>query len=130
MVKERGDDGNVVLACGTNSGTVDLFNLMQSSNSSKSHLELRKSLTNLQTTVSDVTFHPNGELLAFSSKWTADALRMAHLSSGTVFANWPTRKTPLKKVNTVCFSGSGGYVAMGNDRGKVLLYRLEQYAQQ
>jgi len=50
-----------------------------------------------------------------------------HVATGTVFSNWPTKDTPLRKVQSLAFSPGGGYFAVGNDRGKVLLYRLNHF---
>ena len=46
-----------------------------------------------------------------------------HLPSLTVFSNWPTSRTPLRYVNTFDFSPNSGYLSIGNDKGKALLYR-------
>lgn len=46
-----------------------------------------------------------------------------HLPSLTVFSNWPTSRTPLRYVNAFDFSPNSGYLSIGNDRGKALLYR-------
>ena len=35
--------------------------------------------------------------------------------------------TPLHYVSAVAFSPSSGYITIGNDRGKALLYRLKHY---
>ena len=50
------------------------------------------------------------------------------MASRTVFANWPTPSTPLHNVACVDFSPHSGYLAIGNDRGRALLYRLNHYA--
>jgi U3 small nucleolar RNA-associated protein 18 len=82
---------------------------------------------NLTTAVDNLQFNATGEMLCMSSSREADALRMVHLPSATVFQNWPTSKTPLGHVWGTDFSGKGGYVAVGNDKGKCLLYRLNHY---
>lgn len=88
---------------------------------------IEKTYSNLTTSITSLAFHPSGEALAFASKWEKDSLRLAHVESKTVFANWPTAKTPLKYVSGVAFSERQGYVAIGNDKGKALLYRLSHY---
>ena len=50
-----------------------------------------------------------------------------NLYSKTVYSNWPTAQTPLHYVTSVDFSANSGMLAVGNDRGKVLLYRLKHY---
>lgn len=72
---------------------------------------------------------PAGELLVMSSSRTRDSLRLAHAASGTVFGNWPTPRTPLACVTAgAAVSPGGGFLAVGNDKGRVLLYRLTHFA--
>ena len=40
-----------------------------------------------------------------------------------MFFNWPVRKTPLSYVSGVDISPQGKYLAVGNAKGRVLLYR-------
>lgn len=71
---------------------------------------------------------PAGELLSMSSHRTKEALKVAHVGTGRVFANWPTARTPLGYVTGgAAVSPGGGYLACGNDKGRVLLYRLAHY---
>jgi U3 small nucleolar RNA-associated protein 18 len=48
----------------------------------------------------------------------------------TVFGNWPTSSTPLGHVTSVDFSRESEYLAIGNNRGRVLLYQLRHFTQQ
>ncbi|TPX41215.1 hypothetical protein SeLEV6574_g06206 [Synchytrium endobioticum] len=80
-----------------------------------------KSLSNLTTSIRNMAFHPTSQALLFSSRSMKDALRLAHMPSFKVFPNWPTNITPLSHVNSVDFSPNGGHLAMGNDKGRVLL---------
>jgi U3 small nucleolar RNA-associated protein 18 len=50
-----------------------------------------------------------------------------HLPTLTSFSNWPTSSTPLGHVSAIDFSAQSEYVAVGNTRGKVLLYHLVDY---
>lgn len=52
---------------------------------------------------------------------------MLHVPSLTVFSNWPTSKSPLHYVHSAAVSPHSGYLAVGNARGRVLLYRLHHY---
>lgn len=56
------------------------------------------------------------------------SLKLVHCQSQTVFANWPTSKTPLGYVWSLDFSPTGEYMAVGNDKGKCLLYSVRHYA--
>ena len=67
------------------------------------------------------------QMLAMASRMKKDALRLVHLPSGTVFQNWPTSRSPLGYVHSVAFSPGGGYLAVGNAKGRALLYRLHHY---
>ena len=49
---------------------------------------------------------------------------MVNLKTGKCFANWPTMQSPLHKVTTMDFSGDGGLFAVGNGRGRCLLYKV------
>lgn len=51
-----------------------------------------------------------------------------HVPSMTVFSNWPTSKSPLHYVHSAAYSPHSGYLAIGNARGRVLLYRLHHYS--
>jgi U3 small nucleolar RNA-associated protein 18 len=67
------------------------------------------------------------QILAMASRMKKDALRLVHLPSCTVFSNWPTSRSPLGYVHSLAFSPGGGYLAVGNAKGRALLYRLHHY---
>ncbi len=67
------------------------------------------------------------QILAMASRMKKDALRLVHLPSCTVFSNWPTSRSPLGYVHSLAFSPGGGYLAIGNAKGRTLLYRLHHY---
>jgi len=56
-----------------------------------------------------------------------NALKLVHLPTMKVFANWPTERTPLGYVQCLEFSPEGGYMAAGNDKGRVLLWKLRAF---
>jgi U3 small nucleolar RNA-associated protein 18 len=87
-----------------------------------------KIIDNLTTPISAIKFNHDAQILAVASRYKKDAFKLVHVPSRKVFANWPTSNTPLGYVNTMDFSPNGGYLAMGNDKGKVLLYRLNAYS--
>jgi U3 small nucleolar RNA-associated protein 18 len=112
-----------------------------------------RAFMNVTTPISLLRFNGDGQALALGSRQQRDALRLvrraaraprpvlivlrvltvggggtqAHVASRTVFSNWPTSQTPLHHVTAVDFSPRGGYLAVGNARGRVLLYRLNHY---
>lgn len=87
----------------------------------------KKALMHLTTRVDNLKFNADSQILAMASKDEKDALKFVHLPSLTVFSNWPTARTPLHYVSAMDFSPSSGYFAVGNARGRVLLYRLTHY---
>eukprot|EP00047_Mylnosiga_fluctuans_P004284 m.233670 g.233670 ORF g.233670 m.233670 type:complete len:477 (-) comp12548_c0_seq1:99-1529(-) len=116
-------DGRYV-ACGAESGVVNLYDETCLREARPKPL---KAFMNLTTSVDTLEFNHDSQLLAMGSRFKKDCLRMAHVASATVFANWPTSATPLGYVSCVSFSPHSGYIAIGNDKGKVLLYRLSHY---
>ncbi|GAC97125.1 hypothetical protein PHSY_004710 [Pseudozyma hubeiensis SY62] len=86
-----------------------------------------KTIENLVTTTTTMRWNGDGQILAVASKLKKDALRLVHFPSMRVFSNWPTSGTPLGSVSSVDFSPASQYVAIGNTRGKVLLYSLRHY---
>ena len=88
-----------------------------------------KALPHLTTTADSMSFSPDGQLLAIASRMKKDSLKLIHMQSLTAFSNWPTSRTPLHYVHSLCFSPGGGYLAIGNAKGRVVLYRLHHYPQ-
>ncbi|KAH9920333.1 WD40-repeat-containing domain protein [Fomitopsis serialis] len=97
-----------------------------------------KTLGNLTTAITSLRFNHNSQLLAIASNTKKDQMRMvciveyllnpsAHL---TAFSNWPTSSTPLGHVTSIDFSARSEYVAIGNNRGRVLLYQLKDFGAQ
>jgi len=86
-----------------------------------------KSIFNISTSADYMKFNHTGEILAIASRREKDTLKLVHMPTGNVFQNWPTTKTPLGYVWSLDFSPKSGYVAMGNDKGKCLLYRLGHF---
>lgn len=118
-----------MLAAGTSSGNVDLFDV----SGPKISPEPQATVSNLTTSVTGIRFHHSGELFAAFSRQKKDQLKMVHAATATVFANWPTSGakhssgTPLGKVSAVDFSRNGGLFAIGNEYGRVLIYQLRHY---
>merc|ERR1712061_438498 len=92
-----------ILAVGTASGNTDLFD----ASGPKLPKEPTSSISNLTTAVTSLRFHHGGEMLAAASKFSKDQLKLVHAGSSTVFATWPTDRTPLQKVTAVDFSRRG-----------------------
>ncbi|KAF1777755.1 WD40-repeat-containing domain [Phytophthora cactorum] len=110
-------------AAGSKSGVVNIYDNAGLTAKPKP----RKALMHLTTQVDHLKFNVNSEILAMASNDAKDSLKMVHMPSLTVFANWPTAHTPLHYVSAMDFSPNSGYFAVGNARGRVLLYRLTHY---
>ncbi|KAG9295388.1 hypothetical protein G9A89_013417 [Geosiphon pyriformis] len=87
-----------------------------------------KAISNLTTAVHKLEFNHDSQILGMSSHSKKGQLKMVHLPSLTVFKNWPTSGTPLDYVESFDFSPNSGYIAIGNSKGKVPLYRLRHFA--
>ena len=120
------------LAVGAESGVVNLYHSRKqtssdSSNNSLGSRQQLKSIMNLHTSSDLVRFNTDGQILAMSSQRERQALKLVHVPTRTVFSNWPTTKTPLNYVWSLDFSPQSKFLAVGNDKGKCLLYRLSHY---
>ncbi|KIK02674.1 hypothetical protein K443DRAFT_677402 [Laccaria amethystina LaAM-08-1] len=122
--------GNGYLAVGANTGFVNLYG-SESFSSDGFNLNANpkpvKTIGNLTTAISTLRFNHDAQILAVASKEKKDSMRMIHLPTATSFSNWPTSSTPLGHVSAIDFSARSEYVAIGNTKGRVLLYHLKEY---
>ncbi|KAK3300428.1 WD40-repeat-containing domain protein [Chaetomium fimeti] len=131
--------GDRWVAVGSNSGVLNVYDrneLLARPTAAKqaakagAPVEIKKlptptrSFEQLTTSISVVTFAPDGQLLAFGSFHKKDALRLVHLPSCTVYRNWPTEQTPLGRITAVAFSAGSDVLAVGNDVGKIRLWEI------
>jgi U3 small nucleolar RNA-associated protein 18 len=122
------------LAVGSESGVVNLYSdeiAGRTSETKAATATLRepiRSVMNLQTSADMLRFNHDGQILAMSSRREKNSLKLLHVPTATVFSNWPTSKTPLQYVWSMDFSPQSKFLAMGNDKGKCLLYTLQHYA--
>ncbi|KAJ2469281.1 U3 snoRNP protein [Coemansia sp. RSA 2322] len=120
-------------ASGDNAGVVNIYDTnsiadsVRSSNSARLNIKPFKAVDNLTTSIRGVKFNHSSEILGVFSRHKPDQLKLVHLPSGTVFANWPSMSSHLGIVQCIDFSPQSGYMAVGNDGGKALLYRLPHY---
>ena len=82
---------------------------------------------NLTTSITGSKFSPTNEMIAFFSYRNKQAIRLAHTPTQTVFSNWPKKENNLGFVNALDFSYNSKYLAIGNDLGRVLIYRLNHF---
>ncbi|MBZ3886913.1 U3 small nucleolar RNA-associated protein 18-like protein [Sciurus carolinensis] len=109
------------VACGSNCGVVNIYN--QDSCLQETNPKPVKAIMNLVTGITSLAFNPTTEILAIASEKLKEAVRLVHLPSCTVFSNFPVTKTNISHVHTMDFSPRSGYFALGNEKGKALMYR-------
>ncbi|XP_040856761.1 U3 small nucleolar RNA-associated protein 18 homolog [Ochotona curzoniae] len=114
------------VACGSNCGVVNIYN--QDSCLQETNPKPIKAIMNLVTGVTSVAFNPTTEILAIASDKMKDGVRLVHLPSCTVFSNFPVTKKNISHIHTMDFSPRSGYFALGNEKGKALMYRLHHYS--
>ncbi|KXH61151.1 U3 small nucleolar RNA-associated protein [Colletotrichum salicis] len=125
-----GDDRWV--AVGSSSGITNIYDrhtlVKTSSKAGEVDVEQRpeptRTFEQLVTPITVLTFSPDGQLMAFGSTETKDALRLVHLPSCTVYRNWPTEQTPLGRITSVAFGRSSELLAVGNDTGKIRMWEI------
>lgn len=72
-----------LVATGSKMGSVNLFHVNEDTDA----LEAKpfKTIMNLTTAVTDLKFNSTSEMLAMSSKWKKNSVKIAHIPSYTVF---------------------------------------------
>ncbi|GFS16710.1 U3 small nucleolar RNA-associated protein 18 homolog, partial [Elysia marginata] len=87
------------------------------------HPEPLKLIKNLTTCCNSVLFNSQSELLALRSKDLERAVKLVHFPSMSVLPNFPEQFDPsISSVMCMDFSPSSGYLALGNNKGRCLLY--------
>ncbi|KAL6301040.1 WD40-repeat-containing domain protein [Sparassis latifolia] len=125
-----GDRAGQYVAIGSHTGLVNVYDSSRVLSSDTQRAKPLKSIGNLTTSITSLCFNHDSQLLAIASNTKKDQMRMIHLSSMTTFSNWPTSGTPIGHVTSVDFSSGSEYVAVGNNRGRVLLYHLSDFSPQ
>lgn len=87
----------------------------------------RKSILNLTTKITDLKFNSSSEVLALASVYIENSFKLYHIGSGTVFSNVPNVNSKFGNINVLNFSPNSGYMAFGNTKSTVSLYRLKHY---
>ncbi|KAI0078522.1 WD40 repeat-like protein [Panus rudis PR-1116 ss-1] len=124
-----GDRSGQYLGIGSRHGLVNVYGGDSTTSASADRPKPLKTLENLTTSITSLRFNHDSQLLAMASNTKKDQMRLVHLPSLTAYSNWPTSGTPLGHVTSVDFSAGSEYVAIGNSRGRVLLYQLHDYVQ-
>ncbi|KAH6675761.1 WD40-repeat-containing domain protein [Halenospora varia] len=125
--KDLGGDRWIVI--GSQSGIVNIYD-RRTFFSDKNTIEIperpkpTRSFEQFTKPTSNLEISPDGQLLAFSTKWKKDGLRLAHLPSCTVYKNWPTNQTPLGRITAVAFGTQSDMLAVANEAGKIRLFEI------
>jgi WD40 repeat protein len=114
------------LACGSNSGVVNLYNTQSLP---EKHQPL-KALMNLTTQIKSLAFNHDSQLMAFWSEKTKQSIRILHVPTRRVYRNWPRDLLNLRFVNCAAFSPDSKYMVVGNDTGRTLLFRIQRYSEE
>ena len=117
-----------LLACGSSSGIVNIYDLSNVLNSESSQPIPLKSYSNIVSPISGSVFHPSSQLLTFYSREKRNSLRVAHYPSGKIYTNWPTERSPLGRVASMSFNSDGSTVAFGSKDGVVQIYNLKHFS--
>lgn len=114
------------LATGSQSGVVNVYSV--DSCLSSAQPKPLKSVMNLLTPCTSLSFNPSSELLALGSRATDEALKLLHVPSLSVFSNFPVSKRKVCfRVQDVAFSPNSGFFCFANNKGHAPLYRLLHY---
>ena len=119
--------GSRWIAIGSSSGIVNIYdrrNWTAETLGRTPRPKPTKVFEQLITPVSHLHFSVDGQMLVMASRWKKDALKLVHLPSCSMYRNWPTSETPLGRVSSVAISADGGYLAVGNERGKIRLWEI------
>lgn len=116
--------GGTHFAAGSDSGIVNIYNREEFLGGKRKPV---KSIENLTTKVDYMKFNHDSQILAICSSLKKSSLKLIHIPSYSVFSNWPPSNTTLHYPRCIDFSPGGGFMAVGNASGKVLLYKLHHY---
>ncbi|KAM3288575.1 U3 small nucleolar RNA-associated protein 18 [Capsicum chacoense] len=113
-----------LFASGSDSGIVNIYNRLEFLGGKRKPI---KAIENLTTKVDFMKFNHDSQILAISSSMKKNSSKLIHIPSFTVFSNWPTPNRNVHYPRCLDFSPHGGFMALGNAEGKVLLYKLHHY---
>lgn len=116
---------NQFIATGSAQGVVNLYNMEDVLQHKLP--KPRKSILNLTTSISSLKFNQSSEILALASVEIPNSVKLFHIASESVFSNFPQFGTKIGHVNALNFSPGSGYIAFGDRKSIVTLYRLKHY---
>jgi U3 small nucleolar RNA-associated protein 18 len=113
-----------MFAAGSDSGIVNIYSQKEFLGGKRRPM---KTIENLTTKVDFMKFNHDAQLLAICSTMKKSSIKLVHVPSFTVFSNWPPPNSSMQYPRCLDFSPRGGFMAVGNSAGKVLLYKLHHY---
>ncbi|XP_028310960.1 U3 small nucleolar RNA-associated protein 18 homolog [Gouania willdenowi] len=114
------------LACGSQSGVVNIYSQEACLNSTNP--KPVKAVMNLLTSATSLTFNPSSEVLAMASHCEDEAVRLLHVSTLSVFSNFPlSKKKFVYRASCLDFSPHSGFFSLTNNKGHAPLIRLLHY---
>ncbi|XP_019966522.2 U3 small nucleolar RNA-associated protein 18 homolog isoform X2 [Paralichthys olivaceus] len=114
------------LACGSQSGVVNVYSQEACLNSANP--KPLKAVMNLLTSATSLTFNPTSEILAIASRAEDEAVKLVHLSSLSIFSNFPVSKRNIVyRASCLDFSPHSGFFSLANNKGHAPLFRLLHY---
>lgn len=116
--------GELFAASGSDGGIVNIYNREEFLGGRRKPL---KAIGNLITKVDFMKFNNDSQILAICSSMKNSSVKLIHIPSYTVFSNWPPPNKNLHYPRSIDFSPGGGFMAVGNAAGRVLLYKLHHY---
>ncbi|CAI5445761.1 unnamed protein product [Caenorhabditis angaria] len=114
-------------ATGSDTGIVNVYD--GSSCRQKAEPKPLFNIDNLVTKVSAAAFNSDAQLLAICSNVKDNQIRLIHTQSQTVFKNFPDRHGHVSKANCLDISPKGGYLAVGNNDGKLHVFHIHHFSQ-
>lgn len=113
-----------LIATGSNEGIVNVYECSSLTISEPTPI---KTIQNLKTKITNLKFNCSSEILSLSSTYYPNAVKLVHIPSYHVFANFPNPSINLYQVGPVSFSPNSGYMAIGNNKNCAYMYRLRYY---
>lgn len=121
-------------ATGQDNGVVNIYRIAGDEDENgkspfyeNAHPKPVKSIMNITTVITSLEFNFDSQLLAIASDIARNKLKLVHIPTFRVYQNWPTEQTPLGRVTSLAFSPEGSWLAVGNVRGAVRLFKLHHY---
>lgn len=115
-----------IYSTGATSGCVNVYN---NSNFEGYLPETKpeKEALNVRTTVVDISFNKAGTLLAYCSDEVDNAVKILNMSDLSIVPTFPRVTHRLGAARCLKFSPDNKFLSIGNERGRCLLFRINNY---